>query len=61
MPTDEEIFDNLIAKAEHWEREALINPECASVCLDYAKHTRTMAECVRLDILEKRIFPPILI
>jgi hypothetical protein len=45
-------------KAAHWEGEALLNPEVASVCLDYAKHLRTIAECLRLDLLEQDLPSP---
>jgi hypothetical protein len=29
--------------------------EVADVCLDYAKHIRTMAECLRMDMLEEML------
>src|SRR6266403_2652069 len=46
-------------KASHWELDATLNPDTpdiAAVCLDYAKHIRTMAECLRMDMLEKDAF-----
>jgi hypothetical protein len=54
--TDKEILADLEDKAAHWELEATLNPdtpEIAAVCLDYAKHIRTMAECLRMDMLER--------
>jgi hypothetical protein len=56
--TDEEILASTLAKAVHWELEATLNPEVASVCLDYAKHLRTIAECLRMDILERDVKIP---
>jgi len=56
--TDEEILASTEAHAAHWELEATLNPEVASVCLDYAKHIRTMAECLRMDMLERDIKIP---
>jgi hypothetical protein len=50
--TDEEILADLEDKASHWELEATLNPDVAAVCLDYAKHIRTMAECMRVDLVE---------
>ena len=52
--TDEEILADLADledKAAHWELEATLNPDVAAVCLDYAKHIRTMAECLRMDMM----------
>lgn len=54
--TDEEILADLEAKAAHWEREALREPEdVAFWCRDYAKHLRTMIECHRMNMLERKI------
>ena len=41
------------AHAAHWETQALREPEdVAYWCRDYAKHLRTIAECLRMDLLE---------
>jgi hypothetical protein len=56
--TDEEILADWEMKAAHWELEATLNPdtpEIAAACLDYAKHIRTMMECLRMDRLEKDV------
>jgi len=53
--TDEEILADLEIKAAHWELEATLNPEVADGCLDYAKHIRTMIECLKMDMLEKDV------
>ncbi len=38
----------------HWERVANISdPDTAFQCRDYAKHLRTIAECLRLNMLER--------
>src|ERR1019366_5184713 len=45
------------AHAAHWENEARYSPaDVAFHCRDYAKHLRTIAECLRMDMLE-RDFP----
>ncbi len=51
--TDEEIIADFELKAAHWEREAALDPTVAAVCLDYAAHLRTLAECLRLDMLDR--------
>ena len=54
--TDEEILASTEAHAAHWENEALYSdPDVAFHCRDYAKHLRTIAECLRLDMLEKEV------
>jgi hypothetical protein len=54
--TDEEILADLEMKAAHWEREALREPEnVAFWCRDYAQHIRTMIECLRMDMLERKL------
>jgi hypothetical protein len=53
--TDEEILADMEMKAAHWELEATLNPDVAAVCLDYAAHLRTLAECVRMDMLERDV------
>jgi hypothetical protein len=54
--TDEEIMADLEMKAAHWEREALHEPEEVAVhCRDYAAHLRTLAEMMRMDMLETRL------
>jgi hypothetical protein len=50
--TDAEILADWDVKAAYWEQEAVLNPEVAAVCLDYAAHLRTLAECLRMDMLE---------
>ena len=52
--TDEEIIADFELKAAHWEREAARDPAVAAVCIDYATHLRTLAECFRLDMLDRR-------
>lgn len=55
--TDEEIIGSFEAKADYWEEQARIGPpESAWACIDYAKHLRTIAECLRMDVLEKAAF-----
>lgn len=52
--TDAEILAEWELKAVHWENEARNSPPDVAIhCLDYAKHIRTMAECLRMDLLEK--------
>jgi hypothetical protein len=51
--TDEEILASTEAHAAHWERVANISePDVAFHCRDYAAHLRTLAECMRMDMLE---------
>jgi hypothetical protein len=53
--TDEEILASTEAHAAHWENEARYSPaDVAFHCRDYAKHLRTIAECLRLDMLDGR-------
>jgi hypothetical protein len=57
--TDEEILASTEAKAEYWEEQALREPEdVAYWCRDYAQHLRTIAECLRMDVLEKDLQLP---
>jgi hypothetical protein len=54
--TDEEILASTVAKAKHWEEQALREPEdVAFHCRDYAQHLRTIAECLRMDSLERDV------
>ena len=54
--TDEEILASTEAHAAHWEEQALREPEdVAYWCRDYATHLRTIAECQRLNMLEKML------
>ena len=54
--TDEERLASTLAHAAHWERVANISePAEALHCQDYAKHLRTIAECLRMDALEKQV------
>jgi hypothetical protein len=53
--TDEEILADWEIKAAHWQLEATLNPDVAAVCIDYAKHIRTMIECLRMDMAERNI------
>jgi hypothetical protein len=54
--TDEEIIASTEASATHWEHVATISdPETAFHCRDYAAHLRTIAECLRMDVLERGI------
>jgi hypothetical protein len=53
--TDEEILASTEAHARHWENEARYSPaDVAFHCRDYAQHLRTIAECLRMDLLEKK-------
>ena len=50
--TDEEILADWEIKAAHWENEARNSPPDIAVhCLDYAAHLRTLAECLRMDMM----------
>ena len=52
--TAEEILASTEAHARHWEAQALRKPEdVAFHCRDYAAHLRTIAECLRMDMLER--------
>ena len=52
--TDEEILASTEAHAAHWENEARYSPpDVAFQCRDYAQHLRTIAECLRMDMLER--------
>jgi hypothetical protein len=54
--TDEEILAFTEAQAAHWERVADISdPDTAFHCRDYAVHLRTLAECMRIDMLEEKV------
>jgi hypothetical protein len=40
--------------AAHWEEVAEMGPASAKeATVDYANHLRTMAECLRMDLLDK--------
>jgi hypothetical protein len=42
--------------AAHWEKVASESDhDTAFHCRDYAAHLRTLAECVRMDMLEKEV------
>ena len=57
--TDEEILADWDLKAAHWEKVASESaPDVAFHCLDYAAHILTMAECLRMDLLERDIQIP---
>jgi hypothetical protein len=57
--TDEEILASTEAHAAHWESVANISdPDTAFHCRDYAKHLRTIAECLRMDMLEREVKIP---
>jgi hypothetical protein len=54
--TAEEILASTEAHAAHWENEARdSDPDTAFHCRDYAKHLRTIAECLRMDVLERDV------
>ena len=57
--TKEQIQEMLTAterSASHWESVAKDSPaDVAFHCRDYAKHLRTIAECLRMDMLEKQV------
>jgi hypothetical protein len=57
--TDEEMLASTLAHAAHWENEARYSPaDVAFHCRDYAKHLRTIAECLRMDMLEQQVQIP---
>ena len=57
--TAEEILASTEAHAAHWENEARYSPaDVAFHCRDYAKHLRTIAECQRLNMLEREVQIP---
>jgi hypothetical protein len=60
--TIEQLSASIVAtesSAAHWENVANHSPEdVAFHCRDYAKHLRTIAECLRMDLLERRIAGP---
>jgi hypothetical protein len=57
--TAEEILASTEAHATHWENEARYSdPDVAFQCRDYAKHLRTIAECLRMDLLEHDVAEP---
>jgi hypothetical protein len=54
--TDEEMLASTLAHAAHWENEARYSPpDVAFHCRDYATHLRTIAECLRMDLLEQDV------
>jgi len=54
--TAEQILASTEAHAAHWENEARYSPaDVAFHCRDYAKHLRTIAECLRMDMLERNV------
>lgn len=59
--TNEQLSAALAAtdrSAAHWENVANHSPEdVAFHCRDYAKHLRTIAECLRMDLLEREVMP----
>jgi hypothetical protein len=57
--TDEERHAATLAHAAHWENEARYSPpDVAFHCRDYAKHLRTIADCLRMDLLERDVKLP---
>ena len=54
--TDEEKLASTEKHAAHWERVANISdPDTAFHCRDYAAHLRTIAEGLRMDMLEREV------
>jgi hypothetical protein len=54
--SDEEILARLELKAAYWENEARNSPPDVAVHrLDYAKHIRTMIECLRMDMMDRQL------
>jgi formiminotetrahydrofolate cyclodeaminase len=54
--TDEEKLASTEAHAAHWENEARYSPaDVAFHCRDYAAHLRTIAECLRMDMLDREV------
>jgi hypothetical protein len=52
--TEEEIIASLERSAAFWEDVAKTGPAAAAeATLDYAMHLRTLAECKRLDLLDR--------
>ncbi len=53
---DQQILAILEIYAAHWEYRANVGPlEESAVCLDYAKHIRTIIECKRMDMMESAV------
>lgn len=56
--TEDEVIADFEAKADYWEKFARTAEHDAAIhCLDYAAHLRTLAECVRIDLVEKEVMP----
>jgi hypothetical protein len=54
--TDAEKLADLGLKAAHWENVAHeSDPDTAFHCRDYAQHLRTIADCLRMDLLERMV------
>jgi hypothetical protein len=60
--TKEQIKEMLTAterSASHWESVAKDSSADVAVhCRDYAQHLRTIAECLRMDLLERDVQIP---
>jgi hypothetical protein len=54
--TEEEVIADFEAKADYWENFArTAEPDAAIHCLDYVAHLRTLAKCLRMDMLERKV------
>ena len=52
--TEEEVIAGFETKADYWENFArTAEPDTAIQCRDYVAHLRTLAECLRMDLLER--------
>jgi hypothetical protein len=54
--TEEEVIAGFEASADHWEKFArTAEPDATFHCLDYVAHLRTLAKCLRMDMLERDV------
>jgi len=54
--TEQEVIASFEASADHWENFArTAEPDAAAHCLDYVSHLRTLAKCLRMDMLEREV------
>jgi len=52
--TEEEVIAGFETKADYWENFArTTGPGTATHCRDYVAHLRTLAKCLRMDLLER--------
>ena len=50
--TEDEVITSFETKADYWEKFArTAEPEIAAHCRDYVAHLRTLAGCLRMDMV----------